>query len=276
MLRDKNIGNRATVVDCWSIILFLIAFVFLISMWDIRIFLQDEKPLVNQLVNLEYGSLSLDRIKIPLGAAWSFEKDGATYSVYSHAVPVFAMPFYLTLYFISFFIDIVVFFALFWSLLIVLLGYSLARKFNNVNILNLCIVISLFILGLNLFLYKPVSFDAWGELISIQFFNIFITSMGVVLMYQLFRAIFNENSGLFAAIVFLFTTPYSFWGVGVKEHALSIFLSLASFFFFYNYLTVCNPRFVYLAYGLSGVIAWGRIFDALPLFFLCTLLIYFL
>ncbi|MCX9012756.1 MAG: hypothetical protein OIN66_16765 [Candidatus Methanoperedens sp.] len=264
---DKNAENKIFTPDNWSVILFLTALIFLISMWDIHIFLQDEKPLVNQLVNLEYGSLSLDRIKIPLGAAWSFEKDGATYSVYSHAVPIFAMPFYLILYFISFFIEIAMFFALFWSLLIILLGYSLARKFNNGNILKFCIVISFFILGLNLFLYKPIPFDAWGELISIQFFNILITSAGVVLIYQLFRAMFNENSGLFAAIVFLFATPYSFWGVGVKEHALSIFLSLASFFFFYNYLTLRNPGFVYTAYGLSGIIAWGRVFDALPLFF---------
>lgn len=267
MKGDKNFDSKAAFLDQWSIILFLICLIFLISMWDIHIFLTDEKPLVNQLVNLQNGSLSLEKIKIPLDGAWYFQKDDAIYSVYSHAVPVFSMPVYLILYKISFFVNIVVFFIFLWSALVILLGHFLSKKFNNPNIFRLCAVVSVVFLAMNFLLYEPVSFYKWGEMISMQFFNIIITSIAVVLIYLLFKGIFNESSGLFAALIFLFATPYAFWGVGVKEHALSTFLALASFLFFYNYLTTSNARFAYLAYGLTGLVAWARIFDALPLFF---------
>lgn len=264
---DKNIKNKNFILDNWSIILFLTALIFLISMWDVHIFFQDEKPMVNSLVNLEYGSLTLDNIKIPLGASNYFEIGDKIYLADTYAVPILAFPVYILLYIISLFIDIALFFIIFWSTLVILWGYSIAKKFNNRNVLKLCIGASIFFLIINLILYKPISFEAWGELVSMQFFNVIITSIALVLMFQLFKAIFNERVGIFAALIFLFATPYSFWGVGVKDHALSVFLVSACFFFFHKYSITRNLRFVYIAYGLIAIDAWVRVENALVLFF---------
>lgn len=264
---DKNIENKIFTLDNWSIILFLTALIFLISMWDVHIFFQDEKPVVNSLVNLEYGSLSLDIIKIPLGAASYIDRGDKIYPGDSLAGPVFALPVYILLSMISFFINVALFFILVWSLLIILLGYYFTKKFNDLNILKLCTVFSVSLFVMNIALYKPILFEDWGELVSMQFFNIVITSITTVLIYQLFKAIFNERMGVFAALIFLFATPYSFWGVGVKDHALSVFLASAGFFLFYKYLITHNLRFAYIAYGLIAIDAWVRIENALVLFF---------
>lgn len=264
---DKNTENKMFILDNWSVILFLTALIFLISMWDVHIFFQDEKPVVNQLVNLEHGSVSLDIIKIPLGAAGYIQAGNKTYPGDSLAVPVFAFPVYILLSIISFFINIALFFILFWSVLIILLGYCIAKKFNNLNVLRLCAGFSISLFVMNILLFKPILFEDWGELLSIQFFNIIITSIAVVLIYQLFKAIFNERTGIFAALIFLFATPYSFWGVGVKDHALSVFLVSACFFIFHKYSITHNLKFAYIAYGLIAIDAWVRVENGLALFF---------
>ena len=111
----------------------------------------------------------------------------------------------------------------------------------------------------------------WGELLSIEFTNILLSSFLILFVYLLFRNFFGDKIAIFASFFIIFATPISFYAISLKHHALTLFLTVLAFFFFYKFIEKKENRFMYFAYMLAGFCIWTRILDGVVL--LSTLLI---
>lgn len=255
-------------------IIFLFSFTILLSLWGLGVHLNDESGIVILMVNILNGSLTIKEIPNylqPWMYGWIrgvlYTVNGATYTNATHAVPVFAIPFYFLLKLINSIIDVRIFFSVLWSVCIFLLIYFIKKQ----KIISA--FISILLLITNLLLAKPLSFEIFGELISIQFLDIVLTSCTITIAYKLFYRIFNNKPiGIFASLFILLATPITYWGVAAKDHALSVFLIVLALYLFYKYTQTQKLQFRYIAYTSIGLSVWVRIFDGIA-FFLAMFLI---
>jgi 4-amino-4-deoxy-L-arabinose transferase-like glycosyltransferase len=129
----------------------------------------------------------------------------------------------------------------------------------------------------NLPSFNPIYFPKWGEIISIEFTNILITSFLIVMIYFLFKKLFNTKIALFASLFIIFATPISFYAITLKHHSLALFLTVLAFYFFYKHQEKKDIKFIYAAYVLAGLCVWTRTLDgaALMLSLLLIDLLYF-
>ena len=250
-----------------------------IAIWNVNIFINDEVTLAAQLFNLGKGTLSIETAPAKLYEGLSFGASspilgftfhGHMYAFYTHAVAVFAAPFYAFLYLISVTVGIRLFFAGLWSLSLFMVIWLLGRHSNRPRLgRNLGVLVALAMLVVNGYLtmrLPPLVFDEWGALMAIQLFNILATSAIVLLSLRIFTRYFADSRvAAFGVAYVLIATPLTFWAVSGKDHTASVLLIVASIWSLYTYLLDGKKRYRYLSYVLVGLSFWVRVFDAVPL-----------
>lgn len=271
---------RFVLPDNTSSLIFYAALALFIAIWNINIFINDEVTLAGQLFNLVHGSLSMavmpDKIYEGLGFGTSapilgFTLEGKVYAFYTHAVPVFATPFYYLLYVVNITIGIRLFFITIESFSIFMIAMLLGKRCGRARLgAYVGIFTALVLFSVNAYIgstMAPLVFEQWGALMAIQLLNIVATALTMVISYRIFNRYFHSTRlGEFGATYLLIATPLTFWAVASKDHAISVFLIVASIGSFYQYLLDGKAVNRYISYVLVGLTVWVRIFDALPLF----------
>ncbi|MGZ4934867.1 MAG: hypothetical protein ACXV49_10290 [Halobacteriota archaeon] len=265
--------------DDTSTLFFFASLAFCLALWNLNIFINDEVTLAAQLINLGHGVLSLETTPTRLyeglsfgasGPMLAFTYQGHVYAFYTHALAVFAAPFYGLLYIISATVGIRLFFASLWSFSIFMVSWLLGKRRGNPRLgRDLGAFVALGLLIINIYVatkLPPLVFDQWGALMAIQLFNILATSAIVLFSLSIFRRYFaNGRIAAFGAAYILVATPVTFWAVSAKDHTASVLLIVAGIWSLYMYLLDGKTRYRYLSYILVGISFWVRVFDAIPL-----------
>jgi hypothetical protein len=265
--------------DDTSTLFFFASLAFCLALWNLNIFINDEVTLAAQLINLGHGVLSLETTPTRLyeglsfgasGPMLAFTYQGHVYAFYTHALAVFAAPFYAFLYIISATVGIRLFFASLWSFSIFMVSWLLGKLWGKPRLgRDLGAFVALGLLIINIYVatkLPPLVFDQWGALMAIQLFNILATSAIVLFSLSIFRRYFaNGRIAAFGAAYILVATPVTFWAVSAKDHTASVLLIVASIWSLYMYLLDGKTRYRYLSYILVGISFWVRVFDAIPL-----------
>jgi len=262
-----------------SALFFFASLAVCLAIWNVNIFINDEVTLAAQLINLGHGVLSIDATPTRLyeglsfgasGPMLAFTYQGHVYAFYTHALAVFAAPFYALLYIISATVGIRLFVACLWSFSIFMVSWLLGRRWGKPRLgRDLGVFGALVLLIVNGYLatkLPPLVFDQWGALMAIQLFNILATSAIVLLSLRIFTRYFaDDRVAVFGAAFILVATPVTFWAVSAKDHTASVLLIVASIWSLYTYLLDGKTRYRYLSYVLVGLSFWVRLFDAIPL-----------
>ncbi len=278
-LNKLRVLYRYVVSNDTSTIFFFASLAFCIALWNVNIFINDEVTLAAQLINLGHGVLSLEVTPTRLyeglsfgasGPLLAFTYQGHVYAFYTHALAVFAAPFYALLYIISATVGIRLFFACLWSFSIFMVIWLLGKRWGKPRLgRDLGVFGALVLLIINGYLatkLPPLVFDQWGALMAIQLFNILATSAIVLLSLNIFKRYFADGRvAAFGAAFILVATPITFWAVSAKDHTASVLLIVASIWSLYTYLLDGKTRYRYLSYVLVGLSFWVRVFDAIPL-----------
>jgi Dolichyl-phosphate-mannose-protein mannosyltransferase len=262
-----------------SVVFFFASLAFCLALWNLNIFINDEVTLAAQLINLGHGVLSLETTPTKLfeglsfgssGPLLAFTYQGHLYAFYTHALAVFAAPFYAFLYIINVTVGIRLFFASLWSFSIFMISWLLGKRWGKPRLgRDLGVFVGLLLLIVNSYVatkLPPLEFDQWGALMAIQLFNILATSAIVVLSLRIFTKYFaDDRVAAFGAAFILIATPVTFWGLSAKDHTASVLLIVASIWSLYTYILDGKTRYRYLSYVLVGISFWVRVFDAIPL-----------
>ncbi|HYN44377.1 MAG TPA: glycosyltransferase family 39 protein [Candidatus Limnocylindrales bacterium] len=245
----------------FPLLLFFCSFFLLITFSGTRLFFSDEGIILNQFYNLIHGSLPLKIAKIDTARGILITVGDNLYGAFSYSLLILSLPTFYLLKVIESLYGAHLFIVQIWALCGGIIVYLLAlnRKFKH-TIFYGTIAYFLLIFS-NLYYFKPIYFPKWGELLSIELTNIFITSLLILVVFLLFRKLFGQRISMFASFFVLFATPLSFYAITLKHHSLTIFLTLLAFYFFYRYYEQREDKFLYVAYISSGLCVWTRPLD---------------
>lgn len=244
-----------------SLLLFFISMFLFTSFAGTRLFLSDEGIVLDQFYNLINGSLALKIAKINVNNGIFMTIGNNLYGKFSYSLPILSLPTYYILKLIDSFFGAHLFLLQLWAvsggLVIFLIG-----KIRNIKYATAGGIVAYFILlTSNLYFFKPIYFPMWGELLSIEFTNIMISSFLILIIYLFFKNFFSNKIALFVSFFIIFATPIPFYAITLKHHALTLLLTLLSFYFFYISYEKKDNKFIYLAYISAGLCIWTRILD---------------
>jgi len=244
-----------------SLSVFFISMFIFITFAGTRLFLSDEGIILDQFYNLINGSLALKIAKINVNSGIFMTIGDNLYGKFSYSLLILSSPTYYILKIIDSFYGAHLFILQLWAvsggIVVFLIG-----KIRNIRHAKAGGIVSYFILiAVNLYLFKPIYFPKWGELISIEFTNIIISSFLILIIYLFFKNFFSNKIALFASFFIIIATPISFYAITLKHHSLTLFLTLLSFYFFYKSYEKKDNKFIYMAYILAGLCIWTRILD---------------
>jgi len=262
MLKKEINGIRKFLESNYVPLLIFFSSIFLlISFSGTRLFFSDEGIILDQFYNLIHGSLALKMAKIDTARGVLITVGDNLYGVFSYSLLILSLPAFYLLRLIESVYGAHLFILQMWALCGGIIVYLIAwnRKFKH-TILYGTIAYFLLIFS-NLYYFKPINFPKWGELLSIELTNIFVTSILILVVFLLFRKLFGQKIGIFASFFVLFATPISFYAITLKHHSLTIFLTLLAFYFFYKYYEQREDKFLYFAYISSGLCVWTRTLD---------------
>jgi 4-amino-4-deoxy-L-arabinose transferase-like glycosyltransferase len=251
------------------LLVFLSSLFILISFAGTRLFFSDEGVILDQFYNFIHGSLALKIAKINVTRGVFISVGSSLYGKFSYSLPILSLPVYYVLKTINSIYGAHLFILQLWALSGGSIIYLIVknRKYAATSgILTYFILISA-----NLYTFKPIYFPKWGEILSIEFTNILITSFLVLIVFLLFRDLFNNKIAIFASFFVLLATPVPFYALTLKHHNLAVLLTFLAFLFFYRYSEKKDNRFMYAAYLSAGLCVWTRILEGAVL--LATLLI---
>ncbi len=245
-------------------IFFISLFVFL-SFAGTRMLFSDEGIIVSQFYNFIHGSLDLQTAKVNVERGIYTTVENHIYGRFSYSLLILSLPVYIILKNIDYFYGAHLFLLQIWALSGGICVYLLTKNWKIKNA-ALGGVVSYFILIMvNLLSFDPIYFPKWGEIISIEFTNILISSFLVLMVYFLFKNLFNNKIAIFASLFVIFATPISFYSITLKHHSLALLLTVLAFYFFYKYQEKKENKFIYYAYLLAGLCIWTRIAEGAAL-----------
>ena len=199
------------------------------------------------------------------------EYGGHKYIAASHGVAIFSLPFYYFLSVMDSILSIEHFFIILWSILLAFIIYLFSEIFiQNIKKRKLAnfvgVIFSLILLAYNFANAQSIDFSKWGPPMSIQFMSMFFTSLGLSILFRLFRICLNEKLALFGASLLVIATPVTFWGIGQKYHALNLSLLIFSLSAFYYGKVKSNERYHLISYVFAGLAIWVQLFSGIVIF----------
>ncbi|VVB85287.1 Dolichyl-phosphate-mannose-protein mannosyltransferase [uncultured archaeon] len=241
------------------LLVFFSSMFILITFAGTRLFFSDEGVILNQFYNLMNGSLALKFAKINVTNGVFIAVGNSLYGKFSYSLLILSLPVYYVLKSIDSVYGAHLFLLQLWALSGGFIAYLIAKNRKDAAISG---ILTYFVLiAVNLYSFKPIYFPKWGEVLSIEFTNIIITSFIILLVYLLFKSLFNNKIAIFASFFVLLATPVSFYALTLKHHNLAIFLTLLAFLLFHRYSEKKDNRFMYAAYLSAGLCVWTRVLD---------------
>ena len=247
------------------IILFFISLFIFLSFAGTRMLFSDEGVIVSQFYNFIHGSLDLQTAKVNVESGIYITVENHLYGKFSYSLLILSLPVYFVLRNIDYLYGAHLFLLQIWALSGGISVYLLAKTWKIKNAASGGFVSYIILILINLRSFNPVYFPKWGEIISIEFTNILISSFLVLMVYFLFRNLFNNKIAIFASLFVIFATPISFYSITLKHHSLALLLTVLAFYFFYKYQERKENKFIYSAYLLAGLCIWTRIAEGAAL-----------
>ncbi|CAG0972744.1 hypothetical protein METP2_01494 [Methanosarcinales archaeon] len=237
----------------------------------------DEGIIVSQFYNFIHGSLDLQTAKVNVESGIYITVENHLYGKFSYSLLILSLPVYFVLRNIDYLYGAHLFLLQISALSGGISVYLLAKAWKIKNAASGGFVFYIILILVNLRSFNPIYFPKWGEIISIEFTNILISSFLVVMVYFLFKNLFNNKIAIFASLFVIFATPISFYSITLKHHSLALLLTVLAFYFFYKYQERKENKFIYSAYLLAGLCIWTRIAEgaALLLSFLIVDILFF-
>jgi len=259
------------------LILFFSSLFIFLSFAGTRMLFSDEGVIVSQFYNFIHGSLDLEVAKVNVEKGIYITVADHLYGKFSYSLLILSLPAYFALKNIDLFYGAHLFLLQLWALSGGIGVYLLAKTWKKKNAAFFGLASYLILMLANLKYFNPIYFPKWGELISIEFTNILISSFLVIIVYFLFKKIFSNKIAIFASFFIIFATPISFYAITLKHHSLTLLLTVLAFYFFYIYQEKKDLKFIYAAYVLAGLCVWTRTLDgaALMLSLLLIDILYF-
>ncbi len=260
---EKKFSKIIKLLDSNQIplLVFFLSFFIFISFAGTRLFLSDEGIIIDQFYNLINGSLALKIAKISTAQGVFISVGNNLYGIFSYSLLILALPVYYLLKFIDYFIGAHFFLLNLWGLSGGIIIYLIAKNMNLKHAISAGVISYLILIIANWFFFKPIYFPMWGELLSIEFTNILISSLLILIIYISFKNFFSQKVAFFASLFVIFATPISFYAITLKHHNLAVLLTTLTFYFFYKYSERKENKFIYLAYMTAGLCSWVRILD---------------
>jgi hypothetical protein len=239
-------------------------FVF-ISIAGTRLFFSDEGIILDQFYNLINGSLALKIAKINVDKGIFMTIGNNLYGKFSYSLLILSLPTYYIFKIMDSLYSAHLFILQLWAAIGGLVIFLLVKIRNMKHAVTAGIISYIILASSNLYFIKPIYFPKWGELLSIEFTNIIISSFLILIIYLFFKNFFSDKIALFASLFILFATPIPFYAISLKHHSLTLLLTFLSFYFFYKSYERKDNKFIYLSYFLAGICVWTRILDGLVL-----------
>ncbi len=226
-----------------------------------RLFFTDEGIIIDQFYNLINGSLALKIAKINVDKGIFITVGNNLYGKFSYSLLILSLPTYYIMKTINSIYGVHFVILQLWALMGGFVFFIIGKIYNIKHALAWGIVSYFILITTNLLFFKPIYFPMWGELLSIEFTNIIISSFFILFVYLFFKNFFSNKIALFASFFILLATPIPFYAITLKHHNLTIFLTLLSFCFFYKNYIKNDTKYIYLAYISAGICMWTRILD---------------
>ena len=247
------------------LLLFFISIFIFLSFAGTRMFFSDEGVIVTQFYNLVHGNLDLQVAKVQVERGIYITVNDHLYGKFSYSLLILSLPVYFLLKFIDSLYGAHLFLLQLWAISGGIIVYLAAKIWNNKNAAVAGLASYIILLVINLRYFEPIYFPKWGEVISIEFTNILISSFLVLTVYFLFRDMFGQKIAIFASFFTIFATPISFYSITLKHHSLTVFLTLLAFYCFCKYQENKDNKIIYYAYALAGLCIWTRIVEGVAL-----------
>jgi 4-amino-4-deoxy-L-arabinose transferase-like glycosyltransferase len=232
-----------------------------ISFAGTRLFFSDEGIILDQFYNLINGSLALKIAKINVEKGIYMTIGTNLYGKFSYSLLILSLPTYYILKIIDNIYSAHLFILQLWAVIGGMVVF-LSGKIRNIKHAKAWGVLTFFILIItNQYFFKSIYFPKWGELLSIEFTNIMISSFLILIIYLFFKNFFGNKIAVFASFFIMLATPISFYAITLKHHNLTLLLTLLSFYFFYKSYEKKDNKFIFLAYISAGLCVWTRILD---------------
>jgi hypothetical protein len=272
--RFQNILTKYRV----HILVFFLAFFFVIAMTLPKVYLTDEWITINQLAQIDNGhQFIMNEGKYGVyenGTLFNYFKAKDNRLGYTIFLPLLALP---AIKAIHVFGDFSLYLLLvLWVSLLLFTALFIRHFFSDVFMINTLsvsngLIISAFILFcLNLAVFRQFPFSDLtmpAEVAAISLTNIILLSAVAVFLYATFLTIFDAPLISFiGTVITLWCSSYIFWATSAKDHILVVFL--------FGLLIYCGVKYLYtnerwympIFFTIIGLIAWARAELAVPLF----------
>lgn len=244
-----------------SLLVFFSSMFLFIIFAGTRLFFSDEGIILDQFYNLINGSLALKIAKINVEKGIFMTIGTNLYGKFSYSLLILSLPTYYILKIIDHIYSAHLFILQLWAVIGGIVVF-LSGKIRNIKHPKVWGIAAYLILVItNQYFFKPIYFPKWGELLSIEFTNIIISSFLILIIYLFFRNFFSNKIAIFASFFIMFATPIPFYAITLKHHNLTLLLTLLSFYFFYKSYEKKDNKLIYLAYISAGLCVWTRILD---------------
>lgn len=247
--------------SAFLLIIFCISVILSISFGYPRIFLNDEWISANQLNHLINGENLLYGYE-PYGDSGYANSHGYILS-YTLALPIVSIPAYLI--FTAFgdhfrlFVNILWLGLIFLTLLIIHGYFPKYAFYKNIPWTYGVFGSSLVLFIMNMWLYKPFLINEYPEMAAITFTNSILFAGSMVLVFLIFQKIFQNNWWSVLGVVSVISgSSFLFWSEVGKDHILTLFLFLISFYFFISWIESGNLLHLVSSYIAIGWVAWVR------------------
>lgn len=243
------------------LVIFCIGLIFIITFGYPRIYLNDEWISANQLNHLIHNENLLYGYE-PYNDQGYAEGHGNILS-YTLALPIASIPVYHLFTTLGdnfrLFVNILWLGLIFVTLLIMHGYFQKFTIFKNIPWTYGAFGSSLILFILNMWLYRPFLIDEYPEVAAITFTNSILFAGSMVLVFLIFQKIFqNDWWSIFGVVSVICGSSYLFWSEVGKDHILTLFFFLISFYFFISWIQSESFFHLISSYIAIGWIAWVR------------------
>ena len=253
-----------------SLVIFLIAFFFIITITNPGLYINDEWITANQLHQLDLGhQVIFSEGKYGVlenGSVSRYFTSRQNILMYSLALPIVALPLVKIFGIFGDNFRMLIIFA--WSLSLVAIAllldmyYPAYSRVFGIRLFYPALVLSFFLFMGNILLYKQFPFsapDAPFEVAAIVLANHIFFALTVVILFEIFQAI-QENIwlSLFGTISCSACSSYFFWAGTGKDHMLTAAVFAIVIYFFVVYLIHERLRDVFISFVFCGLLIWVR------------------